>query len=61
MGSDGHKEGIEWVDLGCGLRMVGQGTARVGMKYIKTKPLHCSEPHLVTLGESTIVLKVKVL
>ena len=63
MGSDGHKEGIgiEGVDLGCGLRMVGWGTVRVGMKYIKTKPLHCSEPLLVILGGSTIVLLPKVL
>ena len=36
MGSNGHEheEGIEGVDLGCGLRRVG-----VGMKYVKTKVL----------------------
>ena len=44
MGSDGNEEGIKGVDLGCGLRRVG---VRVGMKYIKTKPLHCSGPLLV--------------
>ena len=31
-----HNEGIEGVDLGCGLRKVG---VRVGMNYLKTKPL----------------------
>ena len=30
MGSDGHEEGIEGLDLGCGLRWVG---VRVSMKY----------------------------
>ena len=37
MGSDGHEEGMEAVDLGCELRMVGVRVA-VGMKYIN---LYC--------------------
>ena len=43
MGGNGYEEGIKGVDLVCGLRKVG---VRIGMKYIKTKPLH-SGPLLV--------------
>ena len=43
MGGNGYEEGIKGVDLVCGLRKVG---VRIGMKYIKTKPLY-SGPLLV--------------
>ena len=43
MGSDGNEEGIEGVDLGCGLTRV---QVRVGMNYFKTNLLHCRGPLL---------------
>ena len=51
MGGNGYEEGIKGVDLVCGLRKVG---VRIGMKYIKTKPLY-SGP---LLGRDIVIINI---